>query len=70
MGEAAKQSVLAKYPNAYAYHWADCWVIYAQRNGPHQGCAIGTGKTQKAAWQNASELEAALGRGSGDAGNG
>ena len=50
-----KEAVQASLPNAYAYQWADCWVIYEDRNGERQGHAIGTGKTRELAWSNAHE---------------
>lgn len=51
-----KSTVVAKYPKAFAYRWADCWTIYLpygqDLGGNH---TLGSGRTAAQAWQAAAQ---------------
>lgn len=49
-GATPKADALKHYPDAWAYEWADGWVIYNTRRSAKQ--AIAYGKTASQAWRN------------------
>ena len=52
---SSRTRVRARYPDAYAYKWADSWTIYAASAGNLQGICLGDGKTAALAWKDAAK---------------